>query len=379
MTVNVFTDEQLVFNVIQGQIGYRFNNPELLRQALTRRSYSEEHGGENNEVLEFIGDKVLDYFAVKLLIEKSSNSKVLYESFRPRRSAGFFNPTESSLSPEESVLKSDCSEARLTELKKLLVQKKTLAKRIDDLQFADYLIMGSGDVKNGLNQEASVKEDLFEAILGAVAIDCNWDADTLEQTVDVMLAPDLCLEDTSQINYVQLILDWQRKDGLNPFFKYFERSYSATMYMKEDGVVYQRISNLAFNYSKLKFSCYLKIRDNLPIFCGFGASKGEARRAVCELAYNYLEEKNISFSIRDELDNPNPSEAISQLEILARRGYFSIPTYGFKLMHDNDGNPIWESTCRIAELSRSFSAKSSSKKAAKKAAAFQMLDYVMNE
>ena len=54
---------------IQEQIGYRFKNPYLLEQAFTRRSYSEENGGENNEVLEFIGDKALDLAVVRYLTE----------------------------------------------------------------------------------------------------------------------------------------------------------------------------------------------------------------------------------------------------------------------------------------------------------------------
>ena len=33
------------------------NNEDLLFQAFTRSSYSSQHGGENNEVLEFLGDK----------------------------------------------------------------------------------------------------------------------------------------------------------------------------------------------------------------------------------------------------------------------------------------------------------------------------------
>ena len=66
---------------IQGQIGYEFNNLNLLQQAFTRRSYSQEHGGENNEVLEFIGDKVLDFFVVKLLIIQNSNSGELHKKF----------------------------------------------------------------------------------------------------------------------------------------------------------------------------------------------------------------------------------------------------------------------------------------------------------
>ena len=59
---------------IQSQIGYTFNNLDLLQQAFTRRSYSEENGGENNEVLELIGDKVLDFCGVKHAISQNSNA-----------------------------------------------------------------------------------------------------------------------------------------------------------------------------------------------------------------------------------------------------------------------------------------------------------------
>ena len=44
---------------VQRQIGYHFDDTKLLFQAFTRRSYSQENGGENNEVLEFIGDDEL--------------------------------------------------------------------------------------------------------------------------------------------------------------------------------------------------------------------------------------------------------------------------------------------------------------------------------
>ena len=62
--------EELVFKMVQGQIGYEFKNLDLLKQAFVRRSYTSENGGENNEVLEFIGDKVLDFAVVRLLIQK---------------------------------------------------------------------------------------------------------------------------------------------------------------------------------------------------------------------------------------------------------------------------------------------------------------------
>jgi ribonuclease-3 len=129
--------------------------------------------------------------------------------------------------------------------------------------------------------------------------------------------------------------------------------------------------------NETKYHCLLRISNNLPTFRGFGRSKSEARRNVCELAYEYLCKNGLWLSISDELDNPNKDDSINQLEILARRDYFSIPTYEFNQTYDNDGNPVWESICRIAEKEKSFSAKSSSKKDAKKSAAYKMLQYVL--
>lgn len=54
---------------VQRKISYRFNNIDLLLQAFTRSSYSAQFGGENNEVLEFIGDKVLDMYVTKIIAD----------------------------------------------------------------------------------------------------------------------------------------------------------------------------------------------------------------------------------------------------------------------------------------------------------------------
>ena len=55
---------------IQNTIGYEFNNTDILQQAFVRRSYSEEHGGQNNEVLEFIGDKALDLAVIRIMMDE---------------------------------------------------------------------------------------------------------------------------------------------------------------------------------------------------------------------------------------------------------------------------------------------------------------------
>ena len=55
---------------IQDQLEYEFDEPKLLRQAFTRKSYSEEHNGAyHNEVLEFYGDKTLEFIVMKKLSE----------------------------------------------------------------------------------------------------------------------------------------------------------------------------------------------------------------------------------------------------------------------------------------------------------------------
>ena len=142
---------------IQDQIGYTFKNQELLVQAFTRRSYSMENGGQDNEVLEFIGDKALDFVVVKQLSEEFGHYSKKYQNWEKR------GKTE-----ETGTFISDLDEGELTEIKKQLVQKNTLADAIDNLGIAYYLIMGKGDVEKNIQDSLSVKEDLFEAILGAI-------------------------------------------------------------------------------------------------------------------------------------------------------------------------------------------------------------------
>ena len=95
----------------------------------------------------------------------------------------------------------------------------------------------------------------------------------------------------------------------------------------------------------------------------------------------YLDEKGYIqyMTMRDEIDKPAKESAINQLEILARRGYFSIPTYDFEETHDDDGNPIWKCKRIIKEYNQNYASKSSSKKESKKLSAFKMLYYVIGE
>lgn len=375
-------DRDLGFKMVQGQIGYTFKNIDLLNQAFTRRSYSEENGGENNEILEFIGDKALDLAVIKILTAKFGKMK----NGEPTNNTLFqlnvlHNQNEFDKYDGANEFICDYSEGELTKLKSRMVEKKTLAHRIDELGFAELLLMGNSDIKNNVSSEKSVKEDLFEAILGAVTIDSGWDFPVIQSVVEAMLVPEDFIENDIDDNYIRMIYDWERDvNHVLPWFWFKEKSYTSTWDMKEDNVVYQDFP-FGYNYSRLKYHCELKLLNDLPVFCGFGASKSEARMNVCKFAYEYLEKNGYIqyMTMRDEIDEPSKDDAINQLEILARRNYFSIPTYEFEEVHDDNGNPIWRSRCRIKEYEKSFSSKASSKKEAKKLSALKMLKYVIEE
>ncbi len=331
------------YEKIQKQIGYSFRNLDLLQQAFVRKSYSIENGGQDNEVLEFIGDKVLDFFVVKLLAER------------------YGHITNDS---EWLEYENDYSEGKLTEIKKHLVQKSTLAYKIQMMKLEQYLILGKSDRNNNVMESESVQEDLFEAILGAIAIDSNWDMIKISEAIEIMLDPENELEE--DYNFVELIQEWTLDDhDETPDYQYMSNYY------------YIVHPNVISDTSSGKFSCVLTLRNDLPRFRGFGQSKSMARRNACKKAYKYLDEQDLLFSIQDEIENPCREQAIGQLEILARRGYFEIPMYDFSQEYDKNGNPIWRSICRIEGESKKYSAKSSSKKEAKKSAAYKMLNYVL--
>ena len=170
---------------VQKKIGYWFDNEDLLLQAFTRSSYSSQHGGENNEVLEFLGDRVLDFYVVKVIADRFG-----------------FVKSQSDYYDEENDLDEYCivahkNEADFTELKKQIVSNETLAKRIDQLGLFKYMYLGDTDLENPKFKEnlTKVKADLFEAILGAVAIDSDWNPDELQNVVEVMLQIDNFLAD----------------------------------------------------------------------------------------------------------------------------------------------------------------------------------------
>lgn len=118
-------------------MGYTFNRPELLEQALTHRSY----GAANNERLEFLGDSVLN----------CSVARKLYEAFP------------------------DLPEGSLSRLRANLVCQDTLAEIAVALRLGENLRLGEGELKSGGFRRPSILADALESLFGAIFLDAGFD------------------------------------------------------------------------------------------------------------------------------------------------------------------------------------------------------------
>jgi ribonuclease-3 len=127
-------------NELQGRLGYRFTEPDLLRQALTHRSYAyevDEDPERSYERLEFLGDALLGLFVAEWL-------------YRDDESA---------------------AEGVLTRRKQMVVRQRTLARVATDLGLGEALRLSRGEEGTGGRGKASLLADVFEATLAAIFLD----------------------------------------------------------------------------------------------------------------------------------------------------------------------------------------------------------------
>jgi ribonuclease-3 len=119
-------------------LGIRFADPELLRTALTHRSFSFEQGRvPTNERLEFLGDAVLGLVIAEL-------------GFRAF--------------PE-------LSEGELAKLRAATVNMTVLAEVARSLELGELILLGRGEELSGGRHKPSILADSMEAVLGAMFLD----------------------------------------------------------------------------------------------------------------------------------------------------------------------------------------------------------------
>jgi len=122
---------------LQQRSGCHFAQPELLRRAVTHRSF----GADHNERLEFLGDAVLSLAISSLLFE---------------RFAGL-------------------DEGDLTRVRAHLVREDSLHRVALALGLPEVLRLSEGEARGGGAQRASILADALEALIGAAFVDGGFE------------------------------------------------------------------------------------------------------------------------------------------------------------------------------------------------------------
>ena len=325
------------FNIlkqVEKIIAYEFDELGLLQQAFTRKSYVEENGGLDNDVLEFYGDEALDYSITRLLQNKFGRI-------------------------DSNCFISKYNSGELTQLKSYLVDSEMLAHRIDELDLAKYLIVGNGDSKNDINQNKSVKEQLFEAIIGAVAIDSDHDLSSIDCTVNKMLNPNKYINEYSidGLNYIDLIQKWNQ-------------------------VMYKKLptySEAIKEENNWNISLFLTINQVIHKFSGKGSTISLARRTAAKEGYLFLKQNGLltkKIEI-DVLDGVNSSNAYAKLKELETNKQIKCANL-VELEQDKNslGNAIWPVKVDVIDNCQnkySSIASTTSKQKSKNEAALEIL------
>lgn len=122
---------------IEQKIGYVFKDKKLFKVCFSHSSYTNEHGGENNERLEFLGDALLGAFVAVFLFQTTRDN-----------------------------------EGKMTEKRKALVAAAPLKTAIERMGLQKFILAG-GD---GQNVGEKAISSLFEAIVAGIYVDGGADA-----------------------------------------------------------------------------------------------------------------------------------------------------------------------------------------------------------
>lgn len=138
------------FEELEKRIGYDFADRKLLERSLTHLSWAHDRIGSaqvktvlhrHNETLEFIGDAVIGLAVAEFLYRKHQNA----------------------------------DEGEMTLMKHRAVSTKTLAEAAAELSLGDFVRLGRGEEKNGGKRKRALLADTFEAVIGAVFLDSDYE------------------------------------------------------------------------------------------------------------------------------------------------------------------------------------------------------------
>lgn len=226
-------------NELENNLGIVFKNKEHLINALTHRSYLNEHKDikVHNERLEFLGDAVLELIVSDYLFNKFPNR----------------------------------SEGDLTSFRSALVKTESLADTARKLGIGESLLLSKGEEDTGGRTKDYLLANTFEAIIGAIYIDQGYEK--CKEFVYTHLIPKLndIIKNRSDI------------DNKTRIQEITQAKYKVTP-------VYEVIHEEGPDHNK-KFTVVVKI-NNKVIGKGVGKSKQKAQEQAALNGIEYLEKEN---------------------------------------------------------------------------------------
>ncbi|WP_414526464.1 ribonuclease III [Nodularia chucula] len=160
-----------------------FNDGNLLLQALTHRSYVNEHPGEkHNERLEFLGDALLTFIS----------GEYLYTRYP------------------------DIAEDEMTRRRSALVDEKQLAKFGYDIGLSSQMRLGRGARQDGGFQSPNLLSSTFESVVGAYYLDCDRNIEKIRPIIQDLFdsVPPAIMEIRSNVDSKNRLQEWvQAKFG----------------------------------------------------------------------------------------------------------------------------------------------------------------------
>jgi len=137
--------KEYTLSELEARIGYQFRDKQLLKQAVTHSSYTNEqriNRAANYERVEFLGDAVLELVSSEFLFYKYP----------------------------------DITEGELTKMRASMVCEPSLAFCARDIELGEFLLLGKGEKCTGGRQRESITSDAMEAMIGAIYLDGGMEA-----------------------------------------------------------------------------------------------------------------------------------------------------------------------------------------------------------
>lgn len=212
-------------------LNVQVNDFNLYRTAFTHQSYSNEHGVESNERLEYLGDAILDFLVADYLYRKYPNE------------------------PEGS----------LTKVRAKYVCTRANSEYATILNLNEAFLLGKGETEQGGKNKQSLLADLFESFLGAVYLDSG--IDKVQEILNKLVYPRINNQSSFFIDY---------KSKLQEYIQSESRKSVEYQLIKDSGPAHNKTFTVVVTHDKVRLGM------------GVGKSKKEAEQQAAEDALQKL-------------------------------------------------------------------------------------------